>query len=122
MTDITTATPERDLPEPQYVILKKTMENKTDAGETHQWLVKTKLQHPVRVIHPPQDGKVKPPQFGRTDHVLVTTRYEKIKDDLVFAETTVYGSDENGTFFNAPIYVCPAVREVWEAMWAIGEI
>ncbi len=118
-----TALAERDLPQPKFVILKKTMENKTDTGETHQWLVKTDRKHVVRIIHPITDGKVKPPTFGRTDHVLVTTRYEKFSDDVPpYAETTVYGSDADGAFFNAPLYVTPGIREVWEAMYSIGEV
>lgn len=118
-----TALAERDLPQPKYVIVKKTMETKNDKTEIHQWLVKTEHKHVVRIIHPITDGKVKPPTYGRTDHVLVTTRYEKFSDDLPpFAETTLFGSDENETFFNAPLYVTPGIREVWEAMYSIGEV
>lgn len=120
-----TATPTRDdLPEPKFEVLKKTLEQKSEKSAVHQWLVKTRDKHLVRIIpaEPVENGKVKPVQYGAADHVLVTTRYEDHGERGVFAETSVYGSNADGDFYNAPLYVTPGVREVWEAMYAIGEM
>lgn len=112
----------REIPEPQFEILKKTLEEVGEHEEVHQWHVKTKRKHNVRIIHPVESGKVKPPQYGGTDHVLVTTRLARLGDHGTYAETTVYGSDPAGEFYNAPLYVTQGIREVWEAMYAIGEL
>lgn len=113
--------PTRDIPAPRFEVIRQT----EDTAETRQWLVKCHFQHPVRVLGLIEDGKVQPPQFGETEHVLVTQRNLLIEFDdekRDFQETTVYASDEDGNFYNAALYVAPGIREIWEAMYAIGEI
>lgn len=118
----TALTAEREYPEPKYKILRKELETVKDDLQVHQWLVETQHKHVVRIVEPPEDGKVKPPRYGKTNHVLVTTRWERVQDGVEYAETTVYASNEEGNFFPAALYVTNSVREVWEAMFAIGEI
>ena len=118
-------TPERDLPVPKYEIVKMTMDETTEHGHVKQWLVKTQHKHLARIIHPVKDGKVKPPSYGSTDHVLVTTRTYKMMhkgESVGYEETTVYASDKDGDFFNAVMYAATKELELWEVMFAIGEI
>ena len=114
--------PERDIPAPQYEVLKQTI----DTEETQQWLVKCRDNHTIRAIGIVEDGKVLPPQYGETDHVLVTQRTSTVEtndgEKRDFQETTVYASDEGGNFYNAALWVTPGIHEIWEAMFAIGEI
>lgn len=121
MTETTQQNPERDLPEPRYKVLKQTV----DTESVKQWLVETHFTHTVRVLGSVEDGKVKPPQYGETNHVLVTQRDEKLEiggEIKTFRETSVYAADENGEFYNAAMYAAPGIQEIWAAMYAIGEI
>ena len=124
-----TNTATRDIPQPGYKILKKTFENKHSDGETHQWLIETQFAHTIKVTHPVTDGKVKPPQFVSTKHVLVTTNYKDLGENGHHANTTVYATDEDETFYDAPLYVAPGILvdpdQIEETMrfvmFAIGE-
>ena len=112
--------PERDIPAPQYEIVEQTMSTE----KVDQWLVKCQNQHIVRVLGVVGDS-TKPPVIGETDYVLVTQRRDSLEVDgetKHFSETTVFASDENGEFYNAALYVTPGIAEIWEVMFAIGEI
>lgn len=114
-----------ELPKPEYEVIKMTLDNSTDDRSEKQWLVKTKHKHLARIIHPVQDGKVKPPSFGQTDHVLVTVRKQTTKhngEQHKFEQTSVFASDADGTFYDAMLYCVPRTLDMHEIMFAIGEI
>ena len=116
----TTLSPTRgdDLPKPGWEIVRKEAENKREDGsEMHTWLVKLSKKHKIMLL-PEGSGR---PRYGESEYVLVTTRWEVLGEHGEFASTTVYASDEDGKFYNAPLYITPGIREVWEALYAIGE-
>lgn len=112
----------RDLPVPKYEIMQKIADAKTETGSTEQWLIKTKHLHTIRVLPEIKNGKVMPTKYGETNHVVVTAVEHILPNGKRHRETTVFASDEAGTFYNAPMYVTTGLREVWEVMFAIGEV
>ena len=125
-----TETATRDIPQPGYKILKKTFETHQDNTETHQWLVQLGNKRNIRLAPSTQDGKVKPPQYGNTEHVTVTTNFVDLGENGVWSQTNVYATDENETFYDALVYAAPGIlvnpSEVDETMkfvmFAIGEV
>ena len=115
--------PERDIPAPKYVIVNKSADIKRENGDRLQeWLVKLENPIVIRLLPGIEDDKMKPERFGETDHVMVATVTKAVHSGKVLNQTTVYASDENGTFYNAPIYVSPGVLDMWQVMFALGEI
>lgn len=116
---------EEEFPAPKYEVLKKVQETSTEKGKVEQWLVKCQHKHMVRIIHPVQNDKVRPPSYGQTEHVLVTQRTETVThndETKTFTQTTVYASSADGDFYDAVMYAAPGILDMWQIMYAIGEI
>lgn len=108
----------RDIPAPRYEIVSE-QANEVEGESHHEWLIRTANKHLIKML-PGANGGF--PQYGETDHVTVSQTRKTLPNGRVFLQTTVYASDADGTFYNAPIYVVPGNLEIWQVMFAIGEV
>lgn len=108
----------RDIPAPRYEIVSE-QANEVEGESHHEWLIKTVNKHPVKLLPGSADKHV---MFGDTSYVSVTTTAKTFPNGKTFNQTAVYASDADGTFYNAPVYVSPGVLELWQVMYAIGEV
>lgn len=115
------------LPAPQWELVKTLVDNEN----VKQVLIKCQNSKLFKLIDPlpGKDGKVRPPVYGRTEHVLVTVRTERFKRDgedgeveETFTSTRVTASDEDGEWYNADLYMSNTYQELWQVMFAIGEV
>lgn len=118
---MTEQTHTRDLPAPKYEIVQADAKVEAD-GESHQeWLIKTANKHLIKLL-PSVNGEGGFAKYGETDHVSVTHTNKTLPNGKQFRQTSVFASDADGTFYNAPIYVTAGLLEIWQVMFAIGEV
>lgn len=118
---MTEPTHTRDIPAPKYEIVREDAMVEA-AGESHQeWLIKTKNKHLIKLL-PNVDDEGGFAKYGETSYVSVTHTDKTLPNGKRFRQTSVFGSDADGTFYNAPIYVSAGILEIWQVMFAIGEV
>ena len=107
-----------ELPKPGYEIVKELV-NEDDGEGNIRKLTLIKLSKPLvgRFV-----GK---PKYADFDHVVIASVSLQKEDEygtFSYRETTVCGSEDDGTIQEAILYLSLATLSVEEALFAIGEI